>query len=108
MTKQDFAAEHEREEKAENIVRLYREYRDATLWGALHGQFSFHQDYLAYAALVRGDAVELSVLTDERTGAVEQWFGEIGFHTDKTDPRRKQARDAMDAAYALMRKEVAQ
>jgi hypothetical protein len=85
-----------REQHVENVVTLYRAYRDATLWGALSGHFHFYSDYKAYRALVTGDPATLKDLTRERILAI----GQVpGFHERKPDPRRKQARDLMDAEY---------
>src|SRR5580765_7597592 len=83
-----------REQHVENIVTLYREYRDATLWGALAGNFDFNSDYNAYRALVTGDASGMRKLTKLRLKSV----GKVGFHTTTTDKRRAEARTKLDAA----------
>jgi hypothetical protein len=98
MNAQDFATEYEHEQArgeapVENIVTLYRGYRDATLWGALAGNFDFTSDQAAYAALVTGNAYNLRKLTTLRLKAV----GKVGFHTTTTDKRRAEARTKLDA-----------
>jgi len=92
MTAADFQAEFENEQARENIVTLYRAYRDVTLWGALEGNFNFESDHAAYKALVTGDPEGMKTLTKDRVLEV----GVVPGFREGTDSRRRQARDLMD------------
>jgi hypothetical protein len=53
-----------------NIVTLYREYRDFTLWGALSGDFDLEIDQVAYNSLVLGDVASMKTAIKLRKASV--------------------------------------